>query len=250
MDGFTSKQVDLTVQEIHPWGAEPWPPCTMYFRMDGLAVLEKHGGVSCPSGGLWDTLYYLGDIGDRWNGDNVDPACYPLGVLEIQDTGHVVIQGTTLRTWDIAYLDENGAPLPFSPDTFRLTERLGMTFNWPPQPCDGGIVEGTPGVRLHYSDIDFSIPDGSTCDLPTMVSGTEGPPLTIAPNPGTDQLWITGLTATASIEVRDPLGRLVHSRSKLPMNAPIETASWESGTYFITVVQANGARDLLRWVKQ
>ena len=83
-----------------------------------------------------------------------------------------------------------------------------------------------------------------------MVSGTEGPPLTIAPNPGTEQLWITGLSFNASVEVRDPLGRLVHSQSNLLVNSPIETASWESGTYFITVVQANGARDLLRWVKQ
>lgn len=201
----------------------------------------------------WDTLYWLGLPGDRWWAPGSEANCMGFaGMIEVQDTGHVVHDGISLRTWIVARLQEDGTPSPWFTET--ITERIGsLPRYFCPTICSTWTECETYSLGFlgHYSDVEVSIPDGTYCDFTTAIQNTHmSAPAGAYPNPGTDQLWITGLTTTVSIEVHDPLGRLVHSRSNLSENAPIETASWDSGTYFIAVVQANGVRDLLRWVKQ
>ena len=75
--------------------------------------------------------------------------------------------------------------------------------------------------------------------------------ITLLPNPGSDQLTITGLSPGAKpIEVHDPLGCLVFAQSMVGTNAAILTSSWASGIYFVRVIGSVGNQQLLRWVKQ
>ena len=221
--------------------------------MEGIVVYAKCAGFLCPPTATWDTAFYLGVPGDRWGLDNVDPNCYPLGAIEIIDTGHVEVQGVILRTWDLAYLDEQGIPIPDLPlnygDTLSLIERFGMMPATPPQPCDGTIVEYMWMHRTHYSDGEIVFPEGSSCDLATGISGLTGTVTMIVPNPGTDQLRIGPFAGTNKIEVRDPLGRLVHSQSANSGSATIETSAWATGTYYITMV-GNSKSQVLNWIKQ
>ncbi len=225
--------------------------------MEGSAVMTICGGWLCPPNAVWDTLLWLGVPGDRWMGDDVDPDCYPLGVVEIQDTGHVIIQGLSLRTWDIARLDQNGDPIPETAlgnfgDTLGIIERVRWNLSPPPQPCGGGIVvDYFWFTRTHYSDVDISLPEGSTCDIITSTNQPEGDlPFAIGPNPGTDQVTITGLSTGTMIRVCDPLGRLIHSTVSFARDAIIPTSAWEVGTYYITVSGSDGPQRSVRWVKE
>ncbi|MBK8499767.1 MAG: T9SS type A sorting domain-containing protein [Flavobacteriales bacterium] len=170
-------------------------------------------------------------------------------MVEIMDTGHVNIDGSLLRTWSLAYLDSAGTP---SLGNEVLVERIGMVPRWPIRFLCHGVIDYMLTDLVCYSDSDITFPGAEPCSLQTSTRDPEGsvPILGCYPNPGTDQLWITGLTSSSMIEVRDPLGRLVHSQTYRDMSAPIGTASWASGSYFVMVVHANGARELLRWMKQ
>lgn len=247
--------VHCNIQFIYPWGVETSPQFTTLFHMQEEVVYAKCTGFMCSPAAAWDTAFYLGVPGDRWRLDDIDPNCYPYGALEIQDTGHVIIQGITLRTWDLAYLDSTGLPLPnLSPslgDTLALIERFGMLPATPPQPCDGSIIDYFFMYRIHYSDADIAFPDGSSCDLATgIASAHDRGPLAIGPNPGTDVIVLSGSSGPASIEVRDMFGRLVLVQQYTDWSSPIATNTWPSGAYWLTVILNDGSREVLRWVKQ
>lgn len=139
-------------------------------------------------------------------------------------------------------------------DTLAIIERIGGTPRYfLPFNCDPNVVVDYAYFRLRqYSDWGMNTGDGLACDIVLSEPSTRGADLQleIHPNPGSNHLLITGLANNASIEVRDPLGRLVHSQPTLSANAPIETASWESGTYFITVFDGRGDRQVIKWLKQ
>jgi hypothetical protein len=226
-----------------------------YIRMEGNAVMYKCGGTFCQSDPVWDTLYYLGVPGDRWSSQIADPECYPHGVIEITDTGHVVIQGVSLRTWDLTYLDENGQPVPDAPSTFAdslgIIERIGCPVGNPPQPCGNGAVDYPAMLLLHYSDNEISIPNGSTCEIFT---GT--PALTyvqdkisLYPNPGSDILLINSSSTMVGIEVGDQMGRTLPIAQQSLHLRYIPTETWSRGTYFIRITLSDGTQIVQRWIK-
>ncbi|MBK8228550.1 MAG: T9SS type A sorting domain-containing protein [Flavobacteriales bacterium] len=254
LGGYEAQAVHYTLQDITLQG--PVSPVFMqFYRMEGSAVMSICGGLFCPPDAVWDTLLWLGSPGDRWMGDDVDPVCYPLGVIEIQDTGHVIIQGLSLRTWDIAYLDENGVPIPESAlpnfgDSLGIIERVRWNLSPPPQPCEGPIIDYFWFTRTHYSDVDISLPEGSTCDIITSASERSDFQLfAVVPNPCTDH-FILNNTTPITIAVRDALGRILQSELRLDPREPVSTEEWPSGTYFVSVTGPHGSHHVLRWVKQ
>ena len=221
-------------------------PFYEYTTVQGEAVLSRVNYLT----GL-DTLYWLGVPGDRWWPPGSEEYCLGLaGMLEIQDTGHVVIEGIELRTWNVARLTQNGTPITGTLET--ITERIGaVPRRFCPSVCSV-IVDCYMFSLAHYSDGEINIPPGSPCGITTndavdhRINRLQG-----MPNPGTDQLNITGLSSTPSkVEVRDALGRLVHSQNMAASNAIIPTSAWARGTYFITATDQSGTREVLRWVKQ
>lgn len=256
VDGYSVQVVHFTIENLIP-PSNPSPIFTSFYRMQGDAVLWRCGGLFlCPPSAAWDTLYWLGVPGDRWMGDDVDPNCYPLGVIEIQDTGHVVVQGITLRTWDIAYLDENGAPIPEDVlpnfgDSLGIIERIGGNLAPSPQPCDGAIVDYYWMTRTHYSDAEISLPEGSTCDIITgQARPTSEPPIAIAPNPGSS-FQLTGLSGSAAqLRILDMQGRSVRDGIMINERTPVDLDELPPSTYIVELRFQDGARQLLRWAKE
>ena len=201
----------------------------------------------------WDTLYYLGVPGDRWW-----PAhyTYPLtcgtfGMLEIQDTGHVVIDGVNLRTWSLAYLDSAGTSTWgneqfLGADTLAIIERIGGMLPW--YTCD---PVDQPAFRLrHYSDQQMTTGDGPACDIVLSSPSTLSSHNSIFPNPGTDVITLSGSrSGPTKIEVRGALGRLILSQS-LPPSRQLDTSDWPAGTYFLSLISEKGEREVFRWMKQ
>lgn len=232
------------------WGFRDW------VSLQGDVVYYKH---NVAGGSPWDTLYYLGVPGDRWWPPTTQPmTCGYFGMLEIQDTGHMVIGGENLRTWSLAYLDSAGVSTwgngqPFGSDTLAIIERIGgLPRKFPHYGYDCYGPMDPSFFRLqHYSDWQVTTGSGITCDIALgAASRSMQTAISLAPNPGAVQFSIIGISASASVEVRDPLGRMVHSQANLPENAPTETSTWEIGTYFVSITSGDGRRQVLRWVKQ
>lgn len=218
--------------------------------------ISLQGDVLLAGVDAWDTLYYLGDPGDRWWPIASDESCPPFGMVEIQDTGHVVIGGLNLRTWDLAILDENGQPMQtwFEADTFDLIERIGGNPRRPfPLPCDPDVTMDYPVNFLrHYSDNDISIPEAMNCDIVTHApQPIEKPTPALHHDPGYGQLRVTGLSpGTNTIEVYDAVGRQIARPISFGGEAFIDAANWASGAYQIVVSSADRTRQVLRWVKE
>ncbi len=228
-------------------------PQRRFYSLQGNVVLDRN--LFPVPGGDWDTLYFLGVPGDRWWPRYTDQTCPPLGMIEIQDTGHVIIDGINLRTWDLAYLNEAGQPIPEGNpswgDTLGIIEHIGSMPGGPPMPCTTQNWDICGAYRLHYSDDLISFPDETFCDITTYISTTGSSSAIVGsyPNPGTDQLTLTGLSSTShTIEVRDPLGRLIHTQNMAAGNAIIETSVWPSGTYFVSIVGSE--LQFIKWMKE
>lgn len=251
IDGVLHHRIVSETRVYTPFGISVWPDFMETVRMEGAAVLSDHSNMTFNTGGIFDTIQYFGNIGERWWPPNADMSCPPQGMLQIMDTGHVVVQGIALRTTQMAYLDINGVPMitapsPFEP--FTLTERIGMAPRMP-HTLMCGISEAGPMVLEAYIDSDIRIPEDAICDLPTAQLEMSASVPSIRPNPGRDELIITGLPPVISVEVRDAMGRLVIGLSPRYSAHPIDTGQWSPGTYFITVVSGDEKR-ALRWVKQ
>ena len=226
-----------------------------FVSLQGDVVYYKH---SWTMNSPWDTLYYLGVPGDFWYPLGFDPDCDPLGKLVIADTGHVVMGGVSLRTWDIDQLDSDGVPMaedmPFNQDPLRVIERIGGTPRvFTNIQCNpGGIIEYSYFNLLHYSDWELSTNDGLSCDLVLgSAERTSERGLTSYPNPGTDHLQLSGFgSSSAQVNVRDALGRLCFSTRNYRSGERIRAESWAPGSYYISVTDRSGNGSMLRWLKQ
>jgi len=239
LDGFEAQRIESV--RVDPWPSGTSDSTTQFFTLQGAAVLSKLG----PPQSGWDTTLFLGDPGEGWWPIGSDDTCLPMNFVVIQDTGHVVIDGVPLRTWAVAQLNAYGDPWGL----FTITERIGFVSYIPYwQPCSGGIIDWYIPYLLCYSDVDF----GPPCDLNTMLPPTSssGSSARVFPNPGSDQLAISGLpSGTNTMQVRDVLGREVLSATRIGVDA-IDATAWAKGTYHLVVTTPDGARQVLRWVKE
>ena len=221
-------------------------PYFEFVTTQGEAVLSR----AYPLSTEWDTLYWLGVPGNRWWPKNSEQFCLGYaGMLEIQDTGHVVIQGVELRTWDVIRLSESGTPFPGLSVT--ITERIGAApRNFCPWLCSV-TVDCYDYQLVHYSDAEITVPPGASCDI--AMSGPPSHPMNhwrITPNPGVNELRISGVgSSRTKIEVHDALGRRITAQSTTRDYECINTSDWEPGAYWVTLNHLGGHRQVLRWVK-
>jgi len=64
--------------------------------------------------------------------------------------------------------------------------------------------------------------------------------VTIFPNPASDAINVSGVSAGSQLVVRDLLGKEVHSSLVSELNNTIRTEEWERGYYFLTVSNEYG----------
>nr|MBP7449585.1 T9SS type A sorting domain-containing protein [Flavobacteriales bacterium] len=110
--------------------------------------------------------------------------------------------------------------------------------------CSGGPEPGTPCDDGNAGTVDDVITADCICegDITTGISGTDAPTadLRIWPNPATDEVWMDigeGATGTATVIVRDLLGRTIAVLGPIAANAPgqylVQLGTMAQGTYII-----------------
>lgn len=200
----------------------------------------------------WDTLYLFNGIpGDRWwpiHGENC-PA--PWGMLEVQDTSTTVIEGIPLRTWCVAYLDEDGDPM--DPGCFEVYERIGSIRGLIPPPSGCFPIEAVHALWC-YADVDIPLYEtgvSPTCTFPIGIDEHGGHArLSIFPNPGSDVLHIDAGTAVRTdVHLFDGMGRLVATTTSASGQAQLDTHAMPSGTYVIKVTTPLGSHTS-KWTKR
>lgn len=252
LDGWAAQRIEVTSIRMNYMTSTLDTTVAHFFTRQEDDVVSTWNAWGGNTG--WDTLYWFGAVpGDRWYPPGADGLCVglePWGMLEVSDTGHVVINGEDLRYVDVSYLDQSGEP---GTDGFRITERLGapLMMIYP-----GGcfVSEAGGGLRT-YSDASFPLYDTGEQDLCDQFTGYSGPisPLQfgIAPNPGSDHLTITlGPATKGTFSIIDPLGRTI--AKDRPANGPttMDTSCWPSGIFHIVVFDGRGGRRSARWIKQ
>lgn len=201
----------------------------------------------------WDTLYVFNALpGDRWWPVHAENACQPpWGMLEVQDISTTIIAGIPLRTWCVAYLNENGEPA--DPGCFNVIERLGSFQGLVPPPGGCFPIEAWNPLRC-YADVD--IPQFETGISPTcaFIAGMDERKGRMAykvfPNPGTNSLHIeTGQIGRTEIQLRDGTGRIVLMASGAGGTLELDSSDLAPGVYIVHVTAPAG-QQMVKWVKQ
>ena len=206
----------------------------------------------------FDTLYnFSASPGDSWQLIHLPEPAFmdPHFFLTILDTGHINMDGSSLRWLSVQYdFGELWSDQIFI-DT--LIERIGsidgymLPYSLPNGATDGG--EGGPLRCYSDNEISYQSPSVQTCDLP--LGGTERATqlsLNIYPNPGTDRLTIR-LPVGEKLQrvmVRDALGRIcLHEATPVENEVVLDTEHLPRGCYSIEVRSRHG-QFVRQWIKE
>lgn len=199
----------------------------------------------------WDTLYWFGaQTGDRWWPPGQATDCAPLGMLEVQATDVIEIDGPPLRTWSVATLGEDGTPMT---DVVQLVERIGMTPRIPHLSSCGGSIDYFFPHFVCYSDQDIQVPSGTDCSLAlsTTVAPHPGTTITLYPNPGLNGFALVGfLDGPINVRISDLLGRVVADGLRAMPEEEVLLPQLAPGCYCVELTTRTGQRHGMRWVKK
>lgn len=203
----------------------------------------------------WDTLYWFDAVpGDRWYPPGADSFCpgqYPLGMLQVTDTGHVLVNGQSLRFVQVAEVDQSGQA---SGNPYPILERLGAPgMAIPP----GGCIASDVGLALRtYMDGSFPFYDTGIADMciglgvnePSALA--EPPQVVLLPDQSGHWLEIrTDKPISSTVVISDVLGKRVVSSSIQGTAVLLETSQLAKGMH-VVMVEADGFRALcIPWVK-
>jgi len=209
-----------------------------------------------PNGLVWDTLLRFDALpGDRWYPPNYNVLCTgeePYGMIQVTDTGHVVVDGVSLRRWSYGALGPNGELMGGNEHYY---ERVGFLNGLVPFPFCGVIIEAGEILICYWdSQLTFnnpSAPSGSTCDITLGTSSSARlTAISLSPNPGREQLTLTLDSSPHGITLLDALGRVVATHANLMGTTTIATEQFPSGPYLLRIESPDGTRTSLRWVKE
>ena len=210
-----------------------------------------------PNGVIWDTLLRFDAVpGHRWFLPNHGLYCNGsignTGILEVTDTGSVVVDGVTLRRWRFGVDLGTGDPI-YGSDWYY--ERIGFMQGMMPFPFCGWSIDAGENFRCYWDDdityVHPMAPGGTAwCDVALGSNGTEqDDELNLFPNPGSEHLTIVLPDRPHSFVMHDAVGRMVAVRSGLIGASTVNTSLLSSGPYLIRIEASDGTRTTLRWVK-
>jgi hypothetical protein len=191
----------------------------------------------------WDTLYWFNaGIGDHWHFAQFSDTD-PCNRLIIVDTGTVTMAGMALHFLDYE-MDSAGVTI-----SHRITERLGDSNSYWPQPMCGNFNEVKRGLRC-YSDNDLGMISTGivpACDYTTSIAESlDVPVLSVYPLPGRDHVTVVLPPGVHRIEVIGTGGRLIHAALVIS-GAQLDTSAWPVGSY---VMRFPDLGRNMTWVKE
>lgn len=235
INGLASQRIDGYLEyDYYPYDT------TLTFQ-DGPYYTSVNGGlVSIWDGVAFDTLYDFNAVpGDHWLAtmpDGGESWVYSV----VTDTGTLVIDGSSLRFLAL----QNG-------DT--IAERLGQ-FNGYFLPWVGMIIDAAGGPLRCYSDMDIDHTrwwwDFGCASWMGQNEPVATTTITLSPNPGEDQLTLSGLVGTPEVLIMDATGRVCSRRRAESTTSTIYTAGLPSGSYTVQVREPDGSLQNTRWLKR
>lgn len=247
IDGRTCQVLDV----VRTYGNGP-NVYTMQF--DPYCVYDSAGlsFIHVPGVGF-DTLYNMNaQIGDRWLLTASPEQCDNTSYLEVVDTGHVVMDGVSLR-WLAVERHFPALSWPAFQDT--IVERLGTMSYLPPQNSCLAAVDGSLGGALrcyHDDEVNYMANWVDACEIPLSVADhlSTDNRLRLYPNPGSDMLQLesTG-RSTADVLVTDATGRTIARTAMQAGTIKLNTAQWSPGLYQVQVITEEGSV-VRKWMKQ
>jgi hypothetical protein len=178
---------------------------------------------------FWDTLFnFKAGPGDKWHLYLGAPNEY----VEVEDTGHQMIQSLNLKWMTVTYYPNSGMII-----TDTIFERIGcIGFNYPFETS----VFGTDGPLVgfcNYSDSlfsDWNNPDIYCTFLPTGISQPNDEEIfNISPNPVFDEITLS--TAEQGLcFIADQTGKIIETIKIMDSKTKISTKNLQSGIYIIS----------------
>lgn len=165
--------------------------------------------------------------------------------LEIQADGKIIIAGGALEAppgnldWGLWRLNPNGTP----DADFGSNGRLTLDFNDQADEALGVVQQDNEKIvvvgKSRNIDIDLTIARFDDKLDYTLVNTTNAPQLAVYPNPVSNNLFINGLTQTATISIYNAAGALVASQQLNGTISMVNTGALSAGLYMAKVNTGN-----------
>lgn len=231
--------LDAKVARAHAFGGTGGPPIDNlwweYSRVEDDVVYQ--GDIQ----GNWDTLYWYGEIGDRWWPIGSPMTCPPWGMLEIVDTGHVMVGPISLRNWSVVYIDSLGESLN---NPFTFVERMGTVPRSPEVWDCNMIIEYFFSSFICYSDSELVSLGAAPCEVAAGIPPIEAgsPTLHIAPNPaqGMVRVGVDRWEPGSELLIFDSGGSMKDRRQLLSSEIMLPLTGAAPGPYEIVVRAPSG----------
>ncbi len=196
--------------------------------------------VDLWTGTDFDTLYNFAALpGDHWHINSPD-AEDPFLVLTVQDTGHTVIDGISLRYLVTSLSNSTGA------DT--IIERLGsLPYHFVPWALS--VLDAPNGPLRCYEDVDINYHSPAWPFGCTSIAGVpevEESAISISPNPGTDHITLQLPAGPHVITLQDATGRSLLEQRTTEQQPVINTSGLSPGIYLLRIDNGPG----IRWVRE
>lgn len=219
-----------------------------YTRVQDSVVFELIWAPANSS--YWDTLYWFGaQVSDHWYRPGLGDQCFT-GKMEVDSIFGGSFNGFPLRVFLIQEYREDGTLFP---SRFSITERLGTPMMALHPDC---AFQELGGFFLSYTDnagVDYQTGTASFCDSFTGIAEpSKAFQISVFPNPGSEQLQVsfTQNPSAQTLLVHDIHGRLVTQQAIQRFPFTLDTSSWSSGQYILSVVGGAGQYFSTKWSKQ
>ncbi|MBL0910871.1 MAG: T9SS type A sorting domain-containing protein [Bacteroidia bacterium] len=198
--------------------------------------------------GVYSVFFVLnGSIGDSWETQPPiieSQTCTLYNRTRIIDTGTVVINGKSLRYWDLG--PETGS---FISMEGRLIEQFGIYVRSFYSKIHGGFGSGNcsqgifEDMHINFSCFEsdsigfYNIPHWpySECEFNFSLGETEAPAIRVFPNPVTDILYIDPGSGVFDIDILDMQGRVQRTLRQQTPGAGIPFGEFPSGIYMACI---------------
>ena len=180
IDGHNAKQI-LRVDSGYDTGI-------LYTYLENNVVYQRKG----PNN--WDTLYYYGEVGDKWYPLNTENSgcVHPVGMVTIMEVDSIHIGNELIGRWRLSYINTLGNNY-----SFYMFDRFGtLDLRIDPYNCSV-VMEYYWTYFLHYTDPDITLTTWPTSSVSLQLKAFLDGPFDPVQNRMIDSLRTADLIPTA-----------------------------------------------------